>query len=54
MRAVTFEEFGTRNVYRLDPTGLQNLSVWLDGFWTGALDRFAERVRSDAEAGPNA
>jgi DNA-binding transcriptional ArsR family regulator len=64
-RLVTYEEFGTRNVYSLDPTGLGNLSAWLDGFWDTALDRFADRVRRDVpptkprrrhrkEVGPNA
>jgi DNA-binding transcriptional ArsR family regulator len=31
-RLVTYEEFGTRNVYTLDPTGAGNLAVWLEGF----------------------
>lgn len=44
---VTYEEFGTRNIYRLDPAGLDNLGAWLDGFWTTALDRYAARVRRD-------
>src|SRR5579864_2820594 len=44
---VTYEEVGTRNVYRLDPAGLDHLGAWLDGFWTTALDRYAARVRRD-------
>lgn len=51
-RLVTFEEIGTRNVYRLDSTGLENLGTWLDGFWNIALDRFANHVRKDAAARP--
>ena len=47
-RLVTYEEIGTRNVYRLDPTGIYSLSSWLHAFWGVALDRFAERVRRDS------
>jgi DNA-binding transcriptional ArsR family regulator len=46
-RLVTYEEVGTRNIYRLDPAGLDHLGAWLDGFWTTALDRYAARVRRD-------
>ena len=45
---VSYEEFGTRNVYRLDPAGLSELRAWLDGFWETALDRYAEWVRQDS------
>jgi DNA-binding transcriptional ArsR family regulator len=45
---VRYEEIGTRNVYRLDPSGLAELRAWLDGFWDTALDRYAERVRQDS------
>lgn len=48
---VSYSEFGTRNVYRLDPAGLSELRTWLDGFWESALDRYAERVRDDADRG---
>ena len=48
---VRYEEFGTRNVYRLDPAGLSELRAWLDGFWDEALDRYAQRVRDDADSG---
>jgi DNA-binding transcriptional ArsR family regulator len=44
---VSYEEHGTRNVYRLDPAGLSELRAWLDDFWETALDRYAERVRAD-------
>lgn len=46
-RLVTYQEFGTRNVYRLDTAGLHDLDAWLDGFWQNALGRFAEHVRQD-------
>ena len=45
---VSYEALGTRNVYRLDPTGLSELRAWLDGFWEAALDRYAQRVREDS------
>jgi DNA-binding transcriptional ArsR family regulator len=45
---VSYEEHGTRNVYRLDTAGLSELRAWLDGFWETALDRYADRVRADS------
>jgi hypothetical protein len=48
---VRYEEFGTRNVYPLDPAGLSDLRAWLDSFWEVALDRYAQRVRDDADSG---
>ena len=45
---VSYEELGTRNVYRLDPAGLSELRAWLDGFWEAALDRYAQRAREDS------
>jgi DNA-binding transcriptional ArsR family regulator len=46
---VTYEEFGTRNVYRLDTTGLEVLRAWTDSFWQTVLDSYADRVRADSE-----
>lgn len=45
---VTFATFGTRNVYRLDPAGLESLRSWLDDFWTSVLDSFATHVEREA------
>jgi DNA-binding transcriptional ArsR family regulator len=45
---VSYDELGTRNVYRLDTAGLRVLRAWLDGFWDAALDRYAQRVRDDS------
>jgi DNA-binding transcriptional ArsR family regulator len=50
-RLVTYEESGTRNVYRLDPTGLRDLRAWMDGFWQEVLDTYAEAARKDAASG---
>ncbi len=47
-RLVTYDEFGTRNVYRLDPTGLAELRAWTETFWETVLDSYADRVRADA------
>lgn len=33
---------GTRNVYHLDPRGLEPLRAWLERFWQDALDSFAD------------
>jgi len=44
---VTSQSQGTRNVYSLDPAGLQSLRDYMDGLWMGALLRF----RSAAEVG---
>jgi DNA-binding transcriptional ArsR family regulator len=43
---VGHQQDGTRHVYHLDPTGLEPLRTWLDGFWQDALDSFATFVRS--------
>ena len=44
---VSYEEHGTRNIYRLDPAGLSGLRAWLDGFWQTALASYADAVRAD-------
>ena len=45
---VSYDEHGTRNVYRLDAAGLTELRAWLDTFWETVLDRYADRVRQDS------
>jgi DNA-binding transcriptional ArsR family regulator len=44
---VSYEERGTRNIYRLDPAGLGGLRAWLDGFWQAALASYANAVQAD-------
>lgn len=39
---------GTRRIYRIDPNGLGPLRMWLDQFWTDALDRFVELADREA------
>lgn len=45
---VTFETSGTRNIYRVDPAGLDPLRNWLDGFWGTVLESFAAQARDVA------
>jgi len=46
---VRSEARGTRNIYRLDPKGLQRMRKWLDGMWTDALAAFAQEVELHKE-----
>jgi DNA-binding transcriptional ArsR family regulator len=39
---VDYESVGTRHLYRLDPTGVQEVRAWLDGFWDTVLAQFAQ------------
>lgn len=49
---VEFESIGTRNVYRLDPAGVQAVRTWLDGFWDTVLDQFAQYAAEQDTSGP--
>ena len=40
---------GTRNIYRIDPTGLARMRKWLDSMWTDALAAFAAEVEKSKE-----
>ena len=46
---VDFDEQGTRNVYRLEPAGLQSLRTWLDRFWQDALGAFETHAHAVSE-----
>jgi DNA-binding transcriptional ArsR family regulator len=46
---VRYDDIGTRNVYRLDPSGIAPLRDWLDDFWQTALDSFAAYARRDTD-----
>jgi DNA-binding transcriptional ArsR family regulator len=37
---------GARRIYYIDPQGLGELRRWLDQFWDGALEAFAQEVDS--------
>ena len=38
---------GTRRLYRIDGGGLASLRDYFDGFWSEALDRFADEARKE-------
>lgn len=42
---VDHDSQGTRNIYRIDRAGLDEVRDWIDQFWGDALDAFAEHVR---------
>jgi len=49
---VTFETLGTRNIYQLQPAGLETLRRWLDDFWGTVLDDFAAHVNRQTRQNP--
>jgi len=50
-RLVRSDQVGTRNIYRLDPQGLDQMRKWLDGMWTEALASFATELEKSEEEG---
>ncbi|MEU4604244.1 metalloregulator ArsR/SmtB family transcription factor [Kribbella sp. NPDC023972] len=42
---VNHESRGTRNIYRVDRSGLDELRAWLDQFWGDALEAYADHIR---------
>jgi DNA-binding transcriptional ArsR family regulator len=47
---VTHVQVGTRNVYRIDTGGLEALREYVDEFWTGVLDAFANEAERERKA----
>ncbi len=45
---LTMRRDGTRHVYRLAPSGLNDLRAWLDTMWADALESFAAEARARA------
>jgi DNA-binding transcriptional ArsR family regulator len=43
-KLVRAEARGTRNIYRVDLTGVTRMRKWLDDMWGSALAAFAEEV----------
>lgn len=43
---------GTRNIYRLDPKGLERMRKWLDGMWSEALASFAAELERSEDKEP--
>ena len=46
---VEHESRGTRNIYRVQRAGLDELRDWLDQFWGDALDAYADHIRRREE-----
>lgn len=46
-RLVTSRRVGTRNLYVVDPEGVEALRDWLDRFWDDALARFAQAATQE-------
>lgn len=46
---VAHDEHGTRNVYRLEPAGVEDLRAWLDEWWEEPLRRYAEYVEEKSD-----
>jgi DNA-binding transcriptional ArsR family regulator len=40
---------GTRNIYRIDPRGVEQMRSYLDRFWDRALAAFKAAAEEDAE-----
>jgi DNA-binding transcriptional ArsR family regulator len=49
-RLVTERKDGTRNVYRLDPKGVEAMRGYLDRFWDRALEAFKQAVEQEKDA----
>ena len=41
---VRYEEQGTRNLYRIEARGVEELRGWVERFWDDVLGRFADHV----------
>jgi DNA-binding transcriptional ArsR family regulator len=46
---VAYDEVGTRNIYRLELSGIEGLRAWADGFWDTALDNYARHLEREKE-----
>ena len=49
---VAFETVGTRNLYRVDPSGMQALRAWMDEFWDTALQSYVEYAGQQPDQAP--
>jgi DNA-binding transcriptional ArsR family regulator len=50
---VAFEPMGTRNLYRVEASGVRELRAWLDTFWDTALASYARFVRDQEQGRPS-
>jgi DNA-binding transcriptional ArsR family regulator len=51
---VDFDQHGTRNVYRIERSGLEPLRRWLDHLWDDALGAFGSHARARHEQSTDA
>jgi DNA-binding transcriptional ArsR family regulator len=47
-RLVLVRAEGTRRLYAIDPSGLEAMRSWLDGFWSDALSSFKRAAEREA------
>jgi DNA-binding transcriptional ArsR family regulator len=47
-RLVAERREGTRNIYSLDPAGIEELRRYLDGFWGDVLDAYKDQAERTA------
>lgn len=47
---VSDRALGANRIYRIDPKGLAAIRIWLDQFWTAALDSYAAEIERTAES----
>jgi DNA-binding transcriptional ArsR family regulator len=40
---------GTRNIYNIDPRGLEALRAYIEGFWDGVLGAFKQAAEAEAK-----
>jgi DNA-binding transcriptional ArsR family regulator len=45
---VTAAPVGTKRLYRIEPSGLEELRAYIDGFWQDALDAFKAEAEKEA------
>lgn len=49
-RLVTLRRDGARRIYSLDPTGLDELRVYVESFWSGVLDAYVAHTEEPQDA----
>jgi DNA-binding transcriptional ArsR family regulator len=46
---VRSDALGNRNIYRLDPRGIEKMRKWLDGMWDQGLATFAKEAEKEVD-----
>jgi DNA-binding transcriptional ArsR family regulator len=52
-RLVREQRQGTRNLYRIEGAGLEELRTYLEGYWGEVLDAFKQAAEGKAKGGRN-